>query len=182
MGHLGAEKIMNTLKSLNLATGHIHITRILFIAFFSLFISACSGPQKPAVPARIPIQITAYNHTQDYIHQYYIDGDGGGNVSAYGISGIICCGSIPEKWYEGLTATVKWTTSSGIPGDRSPGAGIPTWHEKKVAIEPYTRPVNVIAPHFLPNGEVRLIVSSQLAGGQGYPGPGRPVAPLDWKK
>lgn len=173
---------MNTFKSLNLATGHIHTRRFLLISFSALVLSACNTAPKPTASARIPIQITAYNHTQDYIHQYYIDEKSGGNVRAYGIDGILCCTTIPEKWHEGLTATVKWTTSSGIPGDRRPGAEKETWHEKKVAIEPYTRPVNVIAPHFLPNGEVRLIVSRNLAGSSEYPGPGEPVAPPGWKK
>lgn len=137
--------------------------------------SAC----KPAPPKMLGGNITAYNHTGDYIHQYYVDGQWGGNSFAYGGGGsFVCCAQYPAQWHEGLTAKVRWTTSSSNPkatGDEAEEH----WHEKVVPIERYTKEgrMNV---HFLPGGEVRLIVSSKAAGHPEYPGPPYPEEPPGW--
>ena len=42
-------------------------------------------------------QLSAYNHTGDYIHQYYVNGRGGGNSRAYGGGGsFVCCIAYPK--------------------------------------------------------------------------------------
>ncbi|WP_256046177.1 DUF3304 domain-containing protein, partial [Xanthomonas translucens] len=82
--------------------------------------------------------ISPYNHTEDYIHQLYIDGQWGGNSRPYGGGGsFVCCVTYPRQWHPGLTAKVRWTTSSGIPGGDDPTE---TWHEKVVPIERYEKP------------------------------------------
>ena len=50
-----------------------------------------------------------------------------------------------------------------------------------VPIEEYTVPGGMLNIHFLPEGEVRLIISSKGAGAKNYPGPTYPVKPPDWK-
>ena len=149
-------------------------------ALAALSLAACSS-KKPAAES-YSANLSAYNHTEDYIHEFYVDGAGGGNSYPYGGGGsFVCCISFPAKWRAGLNATVKWTTSSGIPGDKRPDAIKPRWHEKVVPIEKYDEPGGLLNVHFLPNNEVRLIISTKRAGAKDYPGPASPVKPADWK-
>lgn len=130
-------------------------------------------------PDRATGQIVAYNHTPDYIHQLYIDGAYGGNSRAYGGGGkFTCCVVYPRQWRPDLTVTVRWTTSSSDPNATGEDA-IGKWHEAQVPIEPYDNPgrFNV---HFLPEGKVRVVISSMSAGHQDYPGPPAPVMPPDF--
>lgn len=130
-------------------------------------------------------KLSVYNHTGDYIHQSYINGQGGGNAYAYtGGGSFVCCIVYPSKWHEGLTAKVRWTTSSSDPSATGRDAE-GQWHEKVVPIDRYREPGTTLNIHFLPGGEVRLIVTSMTAGWPGYPGPAAPVKPAGyppWEK
>ncbi len=139
-----------------------------------LALTACSGePSDDTATAKI----SPYNHTGDYIHQLYVDGAYGGNSRAYGGGGsFVCCIVYPRQWREGLSAKVRWTTSSGIPGIASE----PVWHEKIVPIERYERTGTTLNVHFLPDHDVRLIISSMGAGHPEYPGPDAPEKPSGW--
>ena len=139
-----------------------------------LALTACSG--EPADDTATA-SISPYNHTEDYIHQLYVDGGYGGNSRAYGGGGkFTCCIVYPRQWREGLSATVRWTTSSSIPG----GGAEETWHEKIVPIERYERTGTRLNVHFLPDGEVRLLIWNGAAGGPGYTGPDAPEKPSGW--
>jgi hypothetical protein len=138
-------------------------------------LAACG---KDPAPETYSANISPYNHTGEYIHQSYVDGAGGGNSYPYGGGGsFVCCISYPAKWHPGLSAKVRWTTSSGDPSDKSPDAGVPHWHEKVVPIDRYDKPGSRLNLHFLPNGEVRLVISNMGAGAKGYPGPDYPEKP-----
>ncbi|MEF3062574.1 DUF3304 domain-containing protein [Ralstonia solanacearum] len=139
---------------------------------------ACS--KKDDIPDnKATASITSYNHTPDYIHQFYVDDAGGGNSFAYGGGGsFVCCVIYPTVWYPGLKATVKWTTSSSDP-NATGDAAQEHWHEAVVPIEKYTEP-GTLNVHFLPGGKVRLIISNMGAGHPNYPGPDYPVAPPDF--
>ena len=139
-----------------------------------LALSACSGePQDDYATA----SISPYNHTENYIHQLYVDGNYGGNSFPYGGGGsFVCCIVYPRQWYEGLSANVRWTTSSGIPGVASD----PVWHEKMVPIERYERTGTRLNVHFLPGHEVRLLIWNGAAGTPGYAGPDAPEPPPGW--
>ena len=153
--------------------------RAVILAAVSVALCACSqlprsGGSKPEPSVA---NLSGYNHTADYIHQYYVDGQGGGNVRAYGGGGsFVCCIAYPETWREGLTATVRWTTSSSNPKATGPDAQ-ETWHEKVVPVDRYDKAGTTINVHFLPEGEVRLIVTNMTAGAPGYPGPDAPTKP-----
>jgi len=145
-----------------------------------LSLAACSS-KKPTAES-YSANLSAYNHTEDYIHQFYVDGAGGGNSRPYGGGGsFVCCISYPAQWRPGLSATVEWTTSSGIPGDRRPEAIKPTWHKRVVQIDRYDVPGGTLNVHFLAESDVRLVISNMGAGAKGYPGPAYPVKPSDWK-
>ncbi|HBK45385.1 MAG TPA: hypothetical protein DDZ67_02900 [Xanthomonadaceae bacterium] len=137
-------------------------------------LAACTPAQEDQAASA---KISPYNHTEDYIHQFYINGQGGGNSYPYeGGGSFVCCINYPRQWYPGLTATVRWTTSSGIPGIRTE----PVWHEKVVPIERYEKPGTTLNVHFLPGGQVRLLIWSGSAGSKGYKGPDAPVKPEGW--
>ena len=144
-------------------------------------LAACSEdsqkPKSAAKPEPAVASLSGYNHTADYIHQYYVDGQGGGNVYAYeGGGSFVCCIAYPEQWRAGLSVKVRWTTSSSDPEATGPDA-VEEWHEKVVLIDRYQEGGTRLNVHFLPGGEVRLIITSQTAGAPGYPGPSAPVKP-----
>lgn len=150
------------------------VNRTVNLALCILALAACSTNER--APESYSVNISPYNHTGDYIHQFYVDGGGGGNSRPYGGGGsFVCCVSFPAEWRPGLSAHVKWTTSSGNPNDTSPGAAVEHWHEKTVPIDKYDVPGGVLNVHFLPRGEVRLIISNKGAGAKDYPGPAYPV-------
>lgn len=141
-------------------------------------LTACTTKVAPT-DDEVAARITSYNHTPDYIHRFYVDGTWGGNSFAYGGGGkFVCCIAYPRTWHPGLTATVKWTTSSSDP-NATGDAVQPHWHEAVVPIERYVE-AGTLHVHFLPGGDVRLIVSSKAAGHPDYPGPSYPVKPADF--
>ncbi len=141
-------------------------------------LTACTTKPAPT-DDEVAASITSYNHTPDYIHQFYVDGTWAGNSFAYGGGGkFVCCIAYPRAWHPGLTATVKWTTSSSDP-NATGDAVKPHWHEAVVPIEKYVE-AGKLNVHFLPGGKVRLIISSKVAGHPEYPGPAYPVKPADF--
>ncbi|WP_111519967.1 DUF3304 domain-containing protein [Cupriavidus phytorum] len=148
------------------------------VAMSSMVIAACGkgGGQADDMAAS---SITAYNHTPDYIHQFYVNEAWGGNSFAYGGGGgFVCCVTYPRKWHDGLNATVRWTTSSSDP-NATGDAAIEKWHEALVPIEKYIES-GTVQVHFLPEGKVRIIVSNFMSGHPDYPGPDYPVTPPDF--
>ncbi|MDD1964724.1 DUF3304 domain-containing protein [Pseudomonas putida] len=154
---------------------HSRLSRLFIFLLLTLGLIGCEKKPKAIEPSFI--KITGYNHTEDYIHQFYVDQGGGGNVFAYGGGGkFTCCIGVPGEWRPGMMATVRWTTSSSIPGTHSGE----TWHEERVPIEPYDDEATTLGVHFLPMGKVRLIISRMGAGNPDYPGPAYPEKPADW--
>ena len=122
-------------------------------------------------------RISPYNHTSDHIGQIYVDGVYASNSYAYGGGGsFVCCIGYPRQWREGLSASVRWSTSSSNPEDPR----VLTWHEKVVPIERYEKTGTTLNVHFLPEGEVRLIITDLSAWHPDYPGPDAPEKPADW--
>jgi hypothetical protein len=162
---------MTTLRSLQ---------RLLPAALMATAMTACSQGQG-LPPDKATAQLSGYNHTPDYIHEFYVDGAWGGNVFAYKGGGkFVCCLVYPRQWREGLTAKVRWSTTSSDP-QATGAAAESTWHELVVPIEPYPEPGTTLNVHFLPNHQVRLIVFSGSDLAPGYPGPRLPPKPKDFK-
>ena len=155
--------------------------RCLLVALLAVTaLSACS--KDGGIPDdKTTAQLSGYNHTGNYIHQFYVDGAWGGNVFAYsGGGGFVCCIGYPLTWREGLTAKVRWTTSSSDPnatGSASEGQ----WHEATVPIERYNVPGTTLNVHFLEGSKVRLIITNGSDDAPGYPGPRLPPKPKDFK-
>ena len=165
----GKRLTMKTWKALGL-------TAVTAASLYAL--AACATKPDP-VEGKATASITSYNHTPDYIHQFYVDDTWGGNSFAYGGGGsFVCCLVYPRTWRPGLTATVKWTTSSSDPNAEGDAAK-EHWHETVVPIEQYVE-AGTLHVHFLPGGEVRLIISNWAAGNRNYPGPAYPIKPADF--
>jgi len=147
------------------------LSTVLVIAM----LMGCNKEEPDMGPATA--QVSAYNHTEDFIYQFYIDGSGGAGVRAYeGGGGFVCCIGYPREWRPDLSVTVRWTTSASKP---KPYTG-ETWHEKIVPIDQYTAPGTTLNIHFLEQGNVRLIISNMGSGNPAYPGPQPPEKPADW--
>ncbi|WP_116313418.1 DUF3304 domain-containing protein [Cupriavidus taiwanensis] len=150
----------------------------VILAALTMMIAACSKSEGRADDMAAS-SITAYNHTPDYIHQFYVNDAWGGNSFAYGGGGgFVCCVTYPRKWHEGLTATVRWTTSSSDP-NATGDAAVGKWHEAIVPIEKYDK-TGTVQIHFLPEGKIRIIISNFMSGHPDYPGPDYPVKPPDF--
>ena len=147
---------------------------------FIVAAAAASKSGKDPNPDQMFAQLSAYNHTGDYIHQYYVNGQGGGNSRAYGGGGsFVCCIAYPKTWRPGLKAQVRWTTSSSDPAATG-DAATEHWHEMQVQIDEFREPGTRLNVHFLESGQVRLVISSKGARHPEYPGPKAPVRPADF--
>jgi len=142
----------------------------LIIPVALLVFTACedsSGPTakdsfKPANENHIA-SIIAYNHTDDYIHELYVNGAMGPNVSAHsGGAATTCCIELPQQWRSGLQATIEWTTS---PNQQT------VWHKKSVPLPDYGSEEGILQIHFLPDLQVAIVVSNLFAEHPDYPGP-----------
>ncbi|NWC11962.1 DUF3304 domain-containing protein [Pseudomonas agarici] len=137
----------------------------------------CNGEEPDKGPASA--SISGYNHTEEYIHRFFVDESWGGNVFAYsGGGGFVCCINYPREWRPDLAATVRWSTSASW---NKPYTGT-TWHEQVVPIEYYDKLGTRLNVHFLPDNKVRLLIWNGSAGSKGYRGPDAPVKPADWPK
>lgn len=142
---------------------------------------ACSDSNGKPADNMATASISGYNHTGEYIHQFYIDDAWGGNVFAYtGGGSFVCCLIYPLRWRPGLQAKVRWTTSSSDP-DATGEDIVGKWHEAVVPIEKYDKTGTTLNVHFLPQGKIRLVVSDMSANHPDYPGPRLPPKPKDFK-
>ena len=152
--------------------------RLLFMALIVYVLNACS---KEPLPDELTAKISGYNHTDQYIHQFYVDDAWGGNVMPYtGGGSFVCCIVYPRQWRDGLAAKVRWTTSS--PDPNATGSDTEEiWHEETVPIEAYKAPGTTLNVHFLPDNKARLVIFSGSDQAEGYPGPRLPKKPKDFK-
>ena len=156
------------------------LRRLVPVALMVSALTACS--KDSGLPdGKATAQLSGYNHTEEYIHRFYVDGAWGGNVFAYSGGGsFVCCLIYPTVWRPGLSAKVRWSTSSSDPKASGP-ATEPHWHEAIVPIEQYQEPGTTLNVHFLPDNKVRLIIFSGSDLAPGYPGPRLPDKPKDFK-
>ena len=109
----------------------------------------------------------------DYrIANFYVDKYSGGTVGeSGGGGGIVCCLMLPNKWYPGLKAEVRWEVRQII---RSSNPAVPETEETagfyraQVPIEEYVKPGDFYV-HFFPGGRVRIVVSEFTTTGKLHP-------------
>ena len=159
----------------------MHIRYCLIITLIaSLTLSACHGVPDSSTTSRDVFDpdpedtigsIVGYNHTGEYIHEFYVDGVMGSNIFAYsGGGGFTCCGTFPRQWREDLKITVEWSTSpSEITADARTH-----WHKKSVPLKKYGPDGGMMHVHFLPDLAVIVVISNLYVGSPDYPGPKPP--------
>lgn len=121
----------------------------------------CALRNTQAQPSdRATAQIGIVNHTGNYIYSASVDGAGGGNMARWGEgSANICCTTIPRVWYPSMKVLVRRNMPEGVKD---------VIKEKVVEVEKYERPGGIYM-HFLPNDEVRVVVSRVAPGNPAYP-------------
>jgi hypothetical protein len=177
---LGASR-KSRMKSFSMHLHGRHRDSAVPLFRWRLFLGACLLSMLSACGAKseednmATATIDGYNSTDQAITPFYVNEYGGVTIGAYSDGGSVCCVVYPKKWHPGLTAKVKWATSSG----KSEGDPTLTWHEAEVPIEPYdiSGTMNV---HFLPDNKVRILIFNGTPGADGYKGPPYPEAPPGW--
>ncbi|PYC23702.1 hypothetical protein DMO17_13655 [Aquipseudomonas alcaligenes] len=96
-----------------------------------------------------------HNHTERPIFGYAINGNWGGNASAYGGGGAVCCARI-----EGDPLEVQWI--KGRTGEQVRQGVKKETTTREVPNPPRTRQDRYLHVHFFPGDQVRLAWSSNL--------------------
>jgi hypothetical protein len=139
----------------------------------SASLSGCFEPEKSGV------SYAAYNHTDKSIVSIIVNGEGGILGSrAHGGGGEICCVVIPNKWYPGLKATIKWEEDGDWLLDENGKEVIRNgkrvyvpapWKEKTVEVLEYDKHLGQLQMHFFPGDEIKIVVSNYMPGHPKYP-------------
>ena len=147
--------------------------RWLWTCVLALMLSGCETPRVEEAPSRmVSASVGIVNHTDKFVYAAGVNGAGGGTMSEYGAGHAgICCAMIPEKWYPGLTATVRVTFAEGHKL---------TTLNKVVKVERYNEPASIYI-HVFPKDEVRVIVTRYGGASTKHPIPA-PAKPAGWKR
>ncbi len=121
---------------------------------------AAAAASKPAKQSKtVGAELTGYNHTDQYISAFYVNGQGGGNIFAgTGGGSFVCCAELPVPWYPGLTAKVTWEDHEGKMQARE--VLVPEYDPKKLST------FNV---HFLRSGEIKVFAVRMTLRHRDYP-------------
>src|SRR5690606_17698616 len=90
------------------------LARTMLLICLLPFVAACSAGNDDDTGATA--SINSYNATDQGIGPFYVNNYGGTGINAYAGGGSVCCLVYPKTWYPGLTAKVRWATSSGKSG------------------------------------------------------------------
>jgi len=133
----------------------------------TIFAIGCAATEKASA-----MDLVGYNHTDQYIAMYVVNGYPGDDILPHGGGGsFICCISVPREWKPGMTVIVKWTD------DRNTNP-IP-WKTRVVEVPPYwPDDIGMFAVHFFPGDEVKVLVTMKGPGHPEYPYP----SPSDGRK
>ncbi len=139
--------------------------------------STSATASQPAKPGKtVGAELTGYNHTDQYISAFYVNGEWGGNIFA-GTGGgkFVCCVQLPVPWYPGLKVKVTWDDHEG------------KTHSREVAVPQYDpKTLSGFNVHFLRTGEIKVFANRLSLWHPDYPlkgkeaelKPGVPIATL----
>jgi hypothetical protein len=139
-------------------------TLCLFLSV--LFLQGCKDDM-------IPVDVVGYNHTEEGILGFTVNGAEGPNMGPHGGGGAFnCCINIPRHWKPGMKVEVDWEYGSG---DDHPA---PPPQTAMVEIPEYTpESLGNIQVHFYPGHKVIVISSFCGLGHPWYPMPQKYWAP-----
>lgn len=161
---------------LNFECGRAWLSRMGLLALFSVaLLTGCLEDEKTGV------SYTGVNHTDVSVVEVSPNGERGGIMvaPAHGMSGDICCVTLPAKWKPGLTTTVSWQDDGNWLLDEQgreviqdgKTVYVPAPRKSKVVEVPKYDEPGTFWIHFFPNDEVRIVVSNY---GPGHPKHGLP--------
>lgn len=123
---------------------------------------ALLGALAGCMDEKIPVSIVGYNHTDNYIHSFTVNGGGGSNSFAHSGGGkIVCCIEVPATWRPGLKAKIRWMNEDD------------SWNETVVDIPKYSHPLGELQVHFFSDRSVKAFVFNGGPKTPGYPLKGR---------
>ena len=136
-----------------------NVKRLLFIAVAAFTICVLGACDAARSGKTVPAELTGYNHTDNTIGAFYVNGEWGGNItSGSGGGKFVCCVELPVPWHDGLTVRVKWEDHDGV------------IHERDVAVPQYDpRTLSTMNVHFLRSGEIKVFAVRMGLGHPDYP-------------
>ena len=154
------------------------VYRVLCVFMGAMFLIGCKSSQAPHGKLE-SVSMYATNHMPYNITEFYVNDYWGGGSSALNKGGsIVCCSYLPQKWYEGLTAKVRWTHSQAIKDVRGNPIGETVWYEYDAPVLPYQSLQDIVV-HFFPDHTAKIVVLS--AENVSHPPIADPVRPNGWK-
>jgi len=153
------------MKRMMMSWGRQALCRFLLLP--AAFVVGCAATEKASA-----MDLVGYNHTDQYIAMYAVNGYPGANIYPHeGGGGFVCCISVPREWKPGMTVTVKWTAKRN--------ANPVPWKTRVVEVPRYTpEDIGMFAVHFFPGDVVKVLVTMKGPGHPEYPYP----SPSDGRK
>ncbi|MGV2290596.1 DUF3304 domain-containing protein [Trinickia sp. YCB016] len=142
--------------------------RMQFVAVGLVFAGMLSGCQTLGKEQTFGSTLTGIDHLANQLSVSDFSVNGTGGFQAGTGASFVCCVVLPDKWYPGLTAHVKWEVSDWR--DHVNGGEF----EADVPVDRYFEHGRVWV-HFLPDGTVRVVVSNDGPYSPLYPGPHDPI-------
>lgn len=106
----------------------------------------------------VATNVVGYNHTDQDIGHFTVDGRGGAYLGAHeGGGGFVCCVAVPASWRPDLTVKIGWTDDH----DKN-------YRERVIAVPRYHE-IGHFSVHFLRNGEIKVFVTMYALWSPHYP-------------
>lgn len=121
------------------------------------------------------VSMAGVDHLAEHlsVQDYWVDGRAGFQAGRGGR--VVCCARIPVKWSATAAVEVHWEVANWRDG---------TWScfRRRVPLAPYEELGNLYV-HFLPDGDVKAVVSNYVPWSQVYSGPKVPITKKEpWDK
>ena len=131
-----------------------HIAGCIAATLLALCVSACHPKEET-----FSSQITGYNHTDNTIASFSVNGVWGGNATPHSGGGSsTCCLQLPEPWHAGLSVKVSWEDAQGAQ------------HDREIPVPEYKEPsLGIFNVHFLRSGEIKVFDLNGILGSPDYP-------------
>ena len=114
------------------------------------------------------VSMTGIDHLADHlsVQDFWVDGRSGFQAGKGG--SVVCCARIPLKWTPSASVEVRWEVANWRDG---------TWRcfRRRVSLQPYGAELGDLYVHFLPDGQVQVVVSNYAPWSPIYPGPRVPI-------
>ena len=121
--------------------------------------SASSVVFQASTGKSVPAELVGYNHTDNTIAAFYVNGAWGGNAFPHSGGGkFVCCVDLPDPWPDGYRVTITWEDHEGKTQRQE--VSVPKYDPKTLS------DFNV---HFLRGGEIRVFAVRMGLGHRDYP-------------